>query len=81
MGGLRSWTMLEMSFKVEKIGPVGKNPSLVSSCIFFKNYSNLIMHISLNFNLMRVLLDFLEILGCPLNKAFGLISIESSMFV
>ena len=60
--------MLGMSFKLEKIGPFGKNPSLVNICFmhFFKNCPTLTMHISLNFNLMRVFLDFLESLGRPI---------------
>ena len=39
------------------------------------------MHNSLNFDPREVFLDFLEILGCPLNNPFRLISIESSMFM
>ena len=39
------------------------------------------MHNSLNFDPREVFFEFLEILGCHLSKAFGLISIESSMFM
>ena len=39
------------------------------------------MHNSLNFDPIEVFLDFLEILGCPLSNPFGIISIESSMFM
>ena len=39
------------------------------------------MHNSLNFDPREVFLDFLEILRCPLSKPFGIISIESSMFM
>ena len=72
--------MLGMSFKLEKIGPFGKNPSLVNICFmhFFKNCPTLTMHISLNFNLMRVFFDFLEILGCPLRNLFGQLDLPCS---
>ena len=39
------------------------------------------MHNSFNFDPRDVFLDFLESLGCPLSNTFGLISIESSMFM
>ena len=39
------------------------------------------MHNYLNFDPREVFLDFLESLGCPLSNLFGLISIESSMFM
>ena len=39
------------------------------------------MHNFLNFDSLEVLLDFLEILGCPLTNPFGFISIGSSMFM
>ena len=47
----------------------------------FQKWPTLKMHISLNFNPKRVFLDFLESLGCPLNKLFCFISIVSSMFI
>ena len=53
----------------------------IDFCAFFKNWSTLAMHISLNFNPMRVLLDFLDSLGCTLNNNFGFISIGSSMLM
>ena len=39
------------------------------------------MHNSLNFDPKEVFFDFLEILGYPLNNPFGLILLESSMFM
>ena len=39
------------------------------------------MHNSMNFYPREVFLDFLEILGCPPSNPFGLISIESTMFM
>ena len=39
------------------------------------------MHIFLNFDPKRVFLDFLEILGHPLNNPFGFTSTGSSMFM
>ena len=39
------------------------------------------MHNSFNFDPRDVFSDFLEILRCPLSNPFGLISIESSMFM
>ena len=75
--------MLGMSFKLEKIGPFGKNPSLVNICFmhFFKNCPTLTMHNSLNFDSLEVFLDFLEILRCPLSKTFGLISFWYSILM
>ena len=49
--------------------------SIVDFVQISKNWLTLEMHISLNFNPMRVFLDFLENLGCPLNNSFGFISI------
>ena len=75
--------MFETSLKHEKMGPFRKNSSLVNIGFmhFFQNWLTLEMHISLIFNLKRVFLDFLEILGCPLNNSFGFISIRSSIFM
>ena len=39
------------------------------------------MHNSSNFDPRDVFYDFIESLGCPLSNHFGLISIESSMFM
>ena len=39
------------------------------------------MHNSFNFDPKDVFFDFLESLRCPLSNPFGLISIESSMFM
>ena len=39
------------------------------------------MHNFLNSESLEVFLDFLEILECPLINPFGIISIDSSMFV
>ena len=39
------------------------------------------MHNFLNFDSLKVFLDFLESSRCPLSNLFCLISIESSMFM
>ena len=79
----RSWTMLRISFKHEKMGPFGKNSSLVNIGFmhFSKNWSTLALHIYLIFHPKRVFLDYSEILGCTLSKLFNFISSGSSMFM
>ena len=47
----------------------------------FAKMSTLEKRISSNFDPREVFFDFLESLGCPINKSFGIISIESSMYM
>ena len=71
VSSMRRWAHLE------------KNSSLVNIGFmhFSKNWSTLAKEISLISNPKRVFLDFLEILGCPVNNPFGFISIGCSMFM
>ena len=46
-----------------------------------QNFQTCTNHILLNFYHLRVFLEFLEILICPLNDPFGFIFIEASMFM
>ena len=78
-----SWTMLGTRYKHKKLGPFDKKCKLEHICLLaiLQKGSTLLMHNSLNFDPREVLLDFLEILGCLLSNPFGIISIESSMFM
>ena len=75
--------MLQTQCKHKKLGPFGKNCNFGHICLLaiLQKGSTLPMHNSFNFDPRDVFLDFLERLGCPLSNPFGIISIESSMFM
>ena len=78
-----SWVMLQTQCKHKKLGLFDKNCYLRHICLLtmLQKRSTFTMHNSLNFDPGDVFLNFLEILRCPLSTPFGLISIESSMFM
>ena len=77
------WFTLKTQCKHKKLGPFSKkcNFGHIWLLAILQKGSTWPMHNSLNFDPKEVFLDFFKILGCPLSNPFGLISIESSMFM
>ena len=78
-----SWITSQAQCKHKKLGPFIKKCNFGHIWLLenLQKLSSLTRHISFNFDPTRVLLDFLEILGCPLSNLFVLISIESSILI
>ena len=78
-----SCTMLQTQDKHKMLNPFDKNCNFGHFWLLaiLQKGSTSTMHNSFNFDPIDVFLDFLESLRCPLGNPFGLISIESSMFM
>ena len=80
---LGSWTMLPTQNKCKKLGPFSKICNLRHSWLLttLQKRSTSLMPNFLNFDSLKVFLDFLESLICPLRNTIGLFSIWYSMFM
>ena len=72
-----SWTMFPTQNKCKRLGPFGKNWSFRGSWLLaiLQKKSTSLMHNFLNFDSLKVFLDFLESLRCYLSNPFGIILI------
>ena len=75
--------MLQTQFKHNKLGPFDKNCNFghIWLLAILQKGSTSPMHNFLNFDSLKVFLDFLESLRCPLSNHVFLISIWYSMFL
>ena len=71
------------TFETQKIGPLVQNPSFAQFDLyeFSQIWPTCTIHNLLNFYHMKMILDFLESLRCPLKPLFGFISFEAFKFM
>ena len=70
-------------FELQNIGPLTQKVRIAQLTLlpFLKNWPTSTTHNLVNIHHMRMNLDFLESLICPLKPFFGFISFEVSMFM